>query len=116
MVEEAIDNAHCANDGSEHHRNGDHAEGEPAGLRVDVVHSATLSVVPFDAADVEIRQFSRADPSLADIACGFDGRLEFNCHGLSVSKKMTLPIRNHRRDVCRVGRIASACAALSACV
>ena len=42
MLQEAIDNAHCAGSGSEHHSHHGHTDGEPAGLRVDVVHSRTL--------------------------------------------------------------------------
>jgi len=42
MLQEAIDNAHCAGSGSEHHRHHGHTDGELAGLRVDVVHSRTL--------------------------------------------------------------------------
>ena len=45
MLEEAIDNTSCADAGSVHHRCGEQSEGEPTELRIEVVHSPTLSTV-----------------------------------------------------------------------
>jgi len=42
MLDEAIDNAPCADGDSDHHGHGDHAESEPAGLRVEIVQSHHL--------------------------------------------------------------------------
>jgi hypothetical protein len=41
-LEEAADGAHPENRDSEHQRHADHAENEPAGLRIEVVQSPTL--------------------------------------------------------------------------